>query len=149
MAVAIGNQVPKGIDIRPNHQQGIERQLAILALNHMDGIDTDSFDPQYTKIQTTDYRIEVYFGCANDGLRTTAPQRLKWFEISGKNLIFFQMDADIEKHSVCCQNQNVDCPEVVRYTWADNPECHLLNGFGLPDSHFRTECWHELTGRGK
>jgi|GEM_PF-2426580 len=149
MSIANDNGVYKGIDIYSNNKQEIRRRFALLALNPLYRIDTDSFDPQYTKIQTTDYRIEVYFGCANDGLRTTAPQRLKWFEISGKNLIFFQMDADIEKHSGCCQNQNVDCPEVVRYTWVDNPECHLLNGFGLSAGSFRTECWPELTGRGK
>jgi len=147
MSIANDNGVYKGIDIYSNNKQEIRRRFALLALNPLYRIDTDSFDPQYTKIQTTDYRMEVYFGCANDGLRTTAPQRLKWFEISGKNRIFFQTDVDIKKHSAVLQNQNLDRPNAMRYASTDNPECTLLNGFGLLAGPFQAEYWPELIRR--
>ena len=32
-------------------------------------------------------------------------------------------------------------PVAVRYAWADNPECNLINEAGLPASPFRTDDW--------
>jgi sialate O-acetylesterase len=29
----------------------------------------------------------------------------------------------------------------VRYAWADDPECNLVNDTGLPASPFRTDEW--------
>jgi sialate O-acetylesterase len=29
----------------------------------------------------------------------------------------------------------------VRYGWADNPDCNLFNGAGLPAMPFRTDRW--------
>jgi len=36
-------------------------------------------------------------------------------------------------------NDGVKSPRHVRYAWADNPECTLVNGAGLPASPFRTD----------
>jgi sialate O-acetylesterase len=32
-------------------------------------------------------------------------------------------------------------PSAVRYAWADNPVCNLVNKAGLPASPFRTDDW--------
>ena len=36
-------------------------------------------------------------------------------------------------------------PKAVRYAWADNPECNLINSEGLPAIHFRTDDWKGIT----
>ncbi|MGN8055454.1 hypothetical protein ACTJKN_04215 [Pedobacter sp. 22163] len=36
-------------------------------------------------------------------------------------------------------------PQAVRYAWADNPECNLINAEGLPTIPFRTDNWREIT----
>lgn len=35
----------------------------------------------------------------------------------------------------------VKSPQAVRYAWADNPDCNLFNGAGLPASPFLTDDW--------
>ena len=40
---------------------------------------------------------------------------------------------------------DVPMPLAVRYAWADNPDCNLYNGAGLPASPFRTDAWEGLT----
>ncbi len=36
-------------------------------------------------------------------------------------------------------------PKAVRYAWADNPECNLINSEGLPAIPFRTDEWKGIT----
>ncbi len=38
---------------------------------------------------------------------------------------------------------NMAMTVAVRYAWANNPECNLYNGAGLPASPFRTDDWAE------
>ena len=42
-------------------------------------------------------------------------------------------------------NDNVANPVSVRYAWADNPDCNLINSASLPASPFRTDDWPEVT----
>jgi sialate O-acetylesterase len=39
----------------------------------------------------------------------------------------------------------VAAPVAVRYGWADNPACNLVNREGLPASPFRTDTWPGVT----
>jgi sialate O-acetylesterase len=34
-------------------------------------------------------------------------------------------------------------PAAVRYGWAANPKCNLVNGANLPASPFRTDDWND------
>ena len=45
----------------------------------------------------------------------------------------------IDGDSVVVESGSVKSPAFVRYAWADNPECTLYNGAGLPASPFRTD----------
>jgi sialate O-acetylesterase len=47
--------------------------------------------------------------------------------------------AAINGDAVVVWNPSVRQPRFVRYAWADNPECNLYNGAGLPASPFRTD----------
>ena len=66
---------------------------------------------------------------------------LKGFAIAGEDRHFVWADARIEKDSVVVSSPAVSKPVAVRYAWADNPECNLVNGSGLPASPFRTDDW--------
>ena len=35
----------------------------------------------------------------------------------------------------------VPAPVAARYAWAENPDCNLVNGAGLPATSFRTDGW--------
>ena len=43
------------------------------------------------------------------------------------------------------QSNLASAPVAVRYGWADNPDCTLVNREGLPASPFRTDTWPGLT----
>ena len=40
-------------------------------------------------------------------------------------------------------------PAAVRYAWADDPKCNLINGSALPASPFRTDDWPVERSRAK
>jgi sialate O-acetylesterase len=35
----------------------------------------------------------------------------------------------------------------VRYAWAENPDCNVVNGAGLPASTFRTDTWPDVSAK--
>jgi len=49
--------------------------------------------------------------------------------------------ARIEGDKVVVSSPEVSAPVAVRYAWAENPDCNLVNGAGLPASTFRTDDW--------
>ena len=58
---------------------------------------------------------------------------------------FVWADAKVEGDSVVVSAPGVAKPVAVRYAWADNPECNLYNGAGLPASPFRTDDFSMIT----
>jgi sialate O-acetylesterase len=63
---------------------------------------------------------------------------VKGFEIAGADRKFVSADARIEGGSIVVSNAAVTAPVYVRYAYADNPDCNLFNGEGLPASPFRS-----------
>jgi len=47
--------------------------------------------------------------------------------------------ATINGDTVVLSNAAVTTPTAVRYAWADNPECSLVNKAGLPAVPFRSD----------
>ena len=68
---------------------------------------------------------------------------VKGFYIAGPDRVFHKAEAVIEGNGVFVFCHEVDNPVSVRYAWANNPECNLVNGAGLPASPFRTDRWND------
>ena len=66
---------------------------------------------------------------------------LRGFAISGADQKWFWAKARIEGDQVVVSSPEVKSPVAVRYAWAENPDCNLYNGAGLPASPFRTDDW--------
>ena len=66
---------------------------------------------------------------------------LKGFAIAGEDKKFVWADARIEGEKVIVHSDQVPKPVAVRYAWADNPDCNLMNKASLPASPFRTDDW--------
>jgi sialate O-acetylesterase len=62
---------------------------------------------------------------------------LTGFEIAGADGKYVAADATIEGASVVVSNSAVQTPVSVRYGWAANPACNLVNHDGLPASPFQ------------
>ena len=81
--------------------------------------------------------MRVYFTHA-DGM-TGKDGVIKGFEVAGADGIFVAADAKVESGTVLVQSAGVSAPVAVRYGWADDPGCTLVNQAGLPAVPFRSE----------
>ena len=88
-------------------------------------------------------KIVVEFNYANGGLAARDGGKLKGFAIAGADKKFVWADAQIVGDTVVVSSPEVKSPAAVRYAWANNPECNLVNKAGLPASPFRTDDWSE------
>jgi len=72
---------------------------------------------------------------------------LTGFAIAGSDKQFYWAKAIITGSEVIVYSDKVAEPVAVRYAWADNPECNLINSESLPAIPFRTDDWKGLTGK--
>jgi hypothetical protein len=84
--------------------------------------------------------VVVSFTHCNGGLKAKDGE-LKGFVMAGDDRQWKPAKARIEGEKVIVSSADVARPVAVRYAWADNPECNLYNGAGLPASPFRTDDW--------
>jgi sialate O-acetylesterase len=138
MAVAI--DVGEEKDIHPKNKQEVGRRLALSAIAQVYYIDTEYSGPIYSGYQEEDNRIRLSFRNAN-GLKASDGGKIKGFEVAGDNKKFVWADVTIDGDHVLISNPQVPKPVAVRYGWADNPDCNLVNEVGLPASPFRTDDW--------
>lgn len=145
MAIAIDNGDEEGIDIHPKNKQEIGRRLALLAMDHVYGVDTVSSGPQFSKMEIRGNRVRVFFNSADGGLKTIDGNSVSGFALAGKDRKFVWAKATIEDDTIVLWNDEIVSPVAVRYAWADNPDCNLTNAYHLPAVPFRTDDWQGLT----
>ncbi len=143
MAVII--DIGEAKDIHPRNKQDVGKRLALIALNRTYGRHVAFSGPLYHAMRIRDGKIILLFKHANGGLVAKNGERLRGFAIAGLDREFVWADAVIQGDKVVVWSDKVPEPVAVRYAWADNPECNLYNGAGLPASPFRTDTWPGLT----
>jgi sialate O-acetylesterase len=79
-------------------------------------------------------RIRISFIEIGSGLSTSDGKDVTGFAIAGNDKQFHWAKAVIEGNEVVVYSDEVAEPVAVRYAWADNPECNLINSEGLPAS---------------
>jgi sialate O-acetylesterase len=132
-------------DIHPKNKQEVGRRLALVAnkLVYKQGVIASG--PVYTNFVKEGNRIRINFTNTGSGLSTKDGKELTGFAIAGKDKQFYWAKATIEGNEVVVYSDKVAEPEAVRYAWADNPECNLVNSEGLPAIPFRTDKWRGIT----
>ena len=80
--------------------------------------------------------IERYVVLLSDGLAAKGGP-VAGFEVAGADGKYSAADAKIEGTSVVASSTSVPAPVSVRYAWAANPTCNLVNREGLPASPFQ------------
>jgi hypothetical protein len=138
MAVTI--DVGETADIHPKNKQAVGHRLALWALASVYGekIPCSSPLPAGQKIKGDE--ITLSFTHTDGGLVATDGE-LKGFAIAGADQKWVWAKARINGDQVIVSSPEVKSPVAVRYAWADNPDCNLFNGAGLPASPFRTDRW--------
>jgi sialate O-acetylesterase len=132
-------------DIHPKNKQEVGRRLALVANKLVYKQNVPASGPVYTNFLKEGNRIRINFTNTGSGLSTRDGKEVTGFAIAGKDHTFYWAKARIEGDHVIVYTDNVKEPEAVRYAWADNPECNLINSEKLPAIPFRTDKWKGIT----
>jgi sialate O-acetylesterase len=95
--------------------------------------------PIFHSAQRDGDRMVIEFDHA-EGLKAASGE-LSGFAVAGSDQKFVWANAAISSRKVIVSSKAVPEPVAVRYGWAANPKCNLINGAGLPASPFRTDDW--------
>lgn len=136
MAVAI--DIGDTRDIHPKNKQEVGRRLALWALRDVYRQKVVPSGPLYSGMATNGSKIVLSFDFAQ-GLRSRDGGPLTGFQIAGADMKFVDAEARIVGDKVEVSSPQVPVPMHVRYAWASDPVCNLVNGEGLPASPFRTD----------
>ena len=141
MAVAI--DIGAAGNIHPKNKQEVGRRLALAARSVAYG---------ETEVVTSGPRLAR---CAFEGAFVVAEfdQEIvtfdkgppKGFAVAGRDRTFHWAAAQVEGRRVTLSCPAVPEPVALRYAWADNPECNVVNRPGLPAPPFRTDDWPGVT----
>ncbi|HLP38159.1 sialate O-acetylesterase [Lacibacter sp.] len=132
-------------DIHPINKQEVGRRLALHASKLIYKQNTIASGPVYKSFKKEGNQIRISFTNTGTGLSTKDDTEIKGFAIAGKDKKFYWANAVIKGNEVVVYCDKVTEPEAVRYAWADNPDCNLVNSAGLPAIPFRTDTWKGIT----
>jgi sialate O-acetylesterase len=136
MAVAI--DVGEHTDIHPKNKQDVGKRLALAALHVAYGKSLEYTGPVFRQAAPEGAAMRVYFSHA-DGMQARGGGSLTGFTVAGADGNFVPAEAKIDGDTVIVSAAQVASPAAVRYAWADDPECNLINQAGLPASPFRSD----------
>ncbi len=141
--MAITIDIGEAGDIHPKNKQDVGKRLALWALGTTYGKDLVYSGPLFRSAEKKDGKIIVRFDHVGKTL-VVRGEKLKGFAIAGPDRKFVFAEAEIvAPDCVAVWSREVPNPVAVRYAWADNPDCNLINTAGLPAGQFRTDDWEQ------
>jgi sialate O-acetylesterase len=143
MAVAI--DIGDAADIHPKNKQDVGKRLGLIALAKDYGIKTPFTGPVYKSQQVSGNSVTLTFTGIKSGLKAKNGDEVKGFAVAGEDKKFHWATAKIVGNKVIVSSAEVSSPVSVRYAWANNPICNLVDGSGLPASPFKTDNWPDTT----
>jgi len=138
MAVAIDIGEPD--NIHPKNKQEVGRRLSMWALGAVYGKHCETSGPLASGHSIKGGNIVVRFK-HTEGRLVSKGEEVRGFQIAGADKRWVPAAARISGSSVVVSSPEVKEPVAVRYAWANNPDCNLYNGAGIPASPFRTDDW--------
>ena len=136
--MAVTLDIATVMNIHPPYKQEVGERLALLALNNDYGIKYPCAGPVYKSISITGSTAKLQFDNVGEGL-VAKNDKLKEFEIAGKDGRFVKANAKIVNSEVFVSSPLVVQPVTVRYCWRNGAEASLFNKSGLPAWQFRTK----------
>ncbi len=139
MAITLDIGDPK--DIHPKNKQDVGKRLSFWALESVYGLKVAATSgplPVGNKVEGSAIRVSLKHAA---GLKTRDGSAARGFRIAGADKVWKPASARIEGTEVVVSSPEVASPVAVRYAWAENPDCNLVNGADLPATSFRTDDW--------
>ncbi len=144
-AMAVTIDIGDTKDIHPKNKQEVGRRLALGALKAAYDCDIAYSGPVFKTMLKSNKGIHLRFLHDEGGLATSDGNLPYGFIVAGKDGTFVPASAEIVGNEVVVSSHKVPDPVAVRYGWAGDPACNLVNGAGLPASPFRTDDWPGIT----
>jgi sialate O-acetylesterase len=136
MALAI--DIGESNDIHPKNKQDVGKRLALAALHVAYSQGGEYSGPTFAEATPEGGRMRVYFSHAA-GMQPKGGGEVAGFTIAGADGKFVPAEARIDGETVVVSSAEVADPAAVRYAWADDPACNLINAAGLPAVPFRSD----------
>ncbi len=144
MAVTI--DVGDSTNLHPTNKLDVGNRLSLIALNNVYGKkEIDFSGPIYSSFIKEGNKFILKFNNTSNGLLAKDGKALRGFTICGEDKKFVIANAEIKDNMVIVWSDKIENPLSVRYAWADNPSCNLINSSKLPASPFRIDDWPEVT----
>lgn len=129
-------------DMHPADKQDVAHRLALFAQSQVYGKSGAPYSgPVFAGMKLGDGKASLSFTQVDGGLEPRNGPPLKGFAVAGQDRNFVWADAEIHGETLTVQSKEVSDPVAVRYAWADNPDCNLVNKANLPAAPFRTDAW--------
>jgi sialate O-acetylesterase len=150
MAVAIDLGDEK--NIHPVRKAPLGERLALTVRAVALGEKSLYSGPVYRDHTVEGSRIRIRFDHTHGGLATADGRTPVGFALSGGaadfsegNRGFVWANAEIQGDEIVVDAPQIPHPVAVRYAWAQNPDCNLINRSGLWATPFRTDDWPGVT----
>lgn len=140
VGMAVSIDVGHPTNVHPPDKKPVGDRLARLALHGTYGKDIVPNGPLYKRCIFKPGVAMINFEYSK-GMRGADGKVLRGFEIAGSDKKFHPAIATVHGDHLKILSQDVPDPEAVRYAWANDPDCNLVNSDGLPASPFRTDSW--------
>ena len=151
-AMGVALDVGETENIHPGLKRPLGERLAWAARAVVYGEDRPWSSPFFQSMEREGARIRLRFTATYGRLATADGAGPRGFAISPgavdfstghRNFIW--AEARIEGDTMVVWSDRVPAPAAVRYAWAQNPDCNIVNAIGLPLAPFRTDDWPGLT----
>jgi sialate O-acetylesterase len=136
MALAI--DIGESNDIHPKNKQDVGQRLALAAMHVAYGGTAEYSGPMFRQAVPEGDAMRVYLTHA-DGLQAKGGGAVAGFSVASADGKFVPADVKIDGSTVVVSSGQVQAPTAVRYAWADDPVCNLVNSAGLPAVPFRSD----------
>jgi sialate O-acetylesterase len=139
MAVTV--DLSDGSTSLPRNKEEVGRRLALWAEHKAYGkTDVVYSGPVFDTLKIEGNKARLTFKNVGGGLKIGG-DKLTGFSLASDFRRFFWANATIEGNTIVVTCEDVQWPAAVRFGWADNTDCNLLNQEGLPAAPFRTDNW--------
>nr|WP_321355220.1 sialate O-acetylesterase [uncultured Draconibacterium sp.] len=132
-------------NIHPTNKTDVGNRLAAVAQKLVYNMDVQAYGPVMKDYTIDGNEIRIQFAEVADGLSTSDGESVTGFAVAGEDQKLYWADAKIVGDEVIVSTKEVEKPVAVRYAWANNPDCNLVNSLGLPALPFRTDNWKVVT----
>jgi sialate O-acetylesterase len=124
-------------DVHPRNKREVGYRLALLARARVYGEKIEYSGPVLKAVRVDGKKLRLSFSHTTGGLRARNDEELTGFEAAGTDGVFVPAQARLERDEIIVLSSQAVKPMAVRYGFAPNPVCNLVNGAGLPASPFR------------